>query len=429
MAKRFTLPFVFAALLCASADLASGLPEDIGVAGLQSVLEAIRTSLQLPALAADPASRLPQDIDVGVAGDGGLQSVLEAIRTGRQLPALAAVSVHNGQVVEMAATGVRAIGYEEQVQTDDLWLLNSVSKAITATLAAVLVDRGLLSWEATIGEILPDLVPSMRDEYVDVPLRELLYHTGGLPTKLFTEHFSWASLFTDSTPIIEQRRDYAAELLAEPPVGPRGEHNYSNAGYVVAGVMMEEVTRVSWEEFVRVEIFEALGMASCGFGAPDGSGRDQPWGHWGVPGHWTAIPPALADVVSNIPPAIGPAGSVHCSVADYAKFMVEHLANATGAKDGIVSADSFDELHSPPPGSPDYSMGWGVSSSTWAKGRVLEHDGTDWLWVTYVLLAPEIGLGLFVATNSYDFGGGLDHLIEALIRRHRAGLFLNADGA
>ena len=363
---------------------------------------------------AESTQGLPQD--VGVAGDGNLQAVLEAIRLDAELPALVAISAHDGEIVELAATGLRATGHAEEVTRDDLWHIGSLTKAITATLAAVLVERGLLSWDTTVGAILPDIVESMQPQYVDVRLRELLYHTAGLPVDV-TRAPSWGSLFTDTSPIADQRRRFAEELLAMSPAGPRGSFEYSNAGYVVAGAMMERVTGKSWEELVIAEIFTPLGMSSCGFGAPAGPGRDQPWGHRGTPGDWNAVQPGP---FADNPAALGPAGTVHCSVADYARYMIEHLAGSSRS-DGVVTAASFQVLHTPPSGS-SYSMGWGVGTREWAEGRVLNHNGSNTMWWASVWLAPERGLGLFAVTNAAgnEAFAGTDAAVSAMIARLEA---------
>ena len=158
----------------------------------------------------DTAPTLPSG--VGVAGDGTLDSVLEFIRDDNDLPSLAAVLVHGGQVVESAAVGVRAAECSEEVTSDDRWHLGSLTKAMTATLAAILVEQGTVSWSTTVGDVFPDLVGSIRPEYEDVTPEELLYHTTGLPEDI-TAAPSWPTLRADPAPLLAVRRRFAAELL------------------------------------------------------------------------------------------------------------------------------------------------------------------------------------------------------------------------
>ena len=62
----------------------------------------------------------------------------------------------------------------------------------------------------------------------------------------------------------EQRRQWTAELLTLAPETSRGEHLYSNANYVVAGAMLEEVTGQQWEDLMQEHVFAPLGMTSTG---------------------------------------------------------------------------------------------------------------------------------------------------------------------
>jgi CubicO group peptidase (beta-lactamase class C family) len=335
------------------------------------------------------------------------------------LPALAAVLVSEGEIVEMAAAGLRAYGYDEMATAGDLWHIGSLTKAMTATLAGVLVERGDIAWTSTVGEIFPDLVDDMDPQFVDVRLDELLYHQAGL-TAAVTHAPSWNTnaFFTGSDPIREQRRAFAAELLAMDPAGERGHHLYSNGGYVIAGAMMEEETGESWEALIEREVFTPLGMNSTGFGPPGTPGsRDQPWGHGPAGDSWRPIEPGP---FADNPPALGPAGTVHTTLEDYARYMAEHVAGARGV-DGLVSAQTFDKLHTPAPGS-GYAFGWGVGERPWAGGRVLSHAGSNSMWWAVVWLAPERDLAMFAVTNAGAAGAqpGTDAAVVALIRRLQA---------
>ena len=99
----------------------------------------------------------PFGSDAGVAGDGTLASKLESIRDNHDLPSLAASLMYQGEPLESAATGLRAVGFSEEVTTADLWRIGSLTKAMTATLAAALVERGDLAWSTTVGSVFPDL--------------------------------------------------------------------------------------------------------------------------------------------------------------------------------------------------------------------------------------------------------------------------------
>ena len=362
--------------------------------------------------------------DVGVAGDSNLDATLEFIRDQYDLPSLGAMMVHGDEVVEMGVVGLRAIGFTESVTIQDRWHLGSLTKAMTATLAARLVEQGVISWDTTVTSIFPDLVGSIRSEYVDVRLDELLYHTAGLPVDI-TRAPSWPTLRDDVEPLPVQRRRLAAEFLAMEPKAQRGTHLYTNAGYVIAGSMLEEITGKAWEDLISSEVFTPLGFGSSGFGAPGSAGsRDQPWGHQSQGGSRRAIEPGPD---ADNPAAVGPAGTVHSTFEDYAKYMIAHLRGARGEGE-LVSASSFIKLHSSASGT-EYALGWNVVQRDWAGGRALQHSGSNTLWFANVWLAPNRDIAMLAVTNAGgdDAFWGTDTAIGALILRFDPAAFGGAN--
>ena len=358
------------------------------------------------------------DIDAGVAGDGNLNRVLEPLRDNHGLPSLAAVLIRGDQIVEMGAVGIRAAQSSTPVTTGDRWHLGSITKAMTATLAAVLVEQGTIEWSTTVGEVFPGLVGRIRPEYVDVRLDELFYHTSGLPNDV-TKTPSWETLRNSSAPLTEQRRQWSGELLALRPETARGTHRYSNAGYVVAGAMLEAVTGEPWEDLMQREVFDALGMTSTGFGAPGtvGATPDEPRGHVRDDGRWIALQPNRD---ADNPAVMGPAGTVHSTFSDFARYMAAHLAGARG-ENGLVSAETFGKLHAPASGT-EYALGWGVGERSWARGRVLQHSGSNTVWYATLWIAPERDFAMLAVTNAGgdDARDGTDEAIGVLIERFEA---------
>jgi CubicO group peptidase (beta-lactamase class C family) len=74
---------------------------------------------------------------------------------------------------------------------------------------------------------------------------------------------SWNGLRTSSESLRAQRRRLVAEYLAMPPDSARGTYEYANAGFVVAGAMLEEVTGRAWEDLMRERVFGPLGMSGA----------------------------------------------------------------------------------------------------------------------------------------------------------------------
>jgi len=276
----------------------------------------------------------------------------------------------------LAVAGLRRMGEAAEVAVGDLWHIGSLTKSMTATLAARMVEAGLIGWESTIGDVLGGAYPEMDAHWRDVTLEDLLRHASGMranPGLL-------ARLWQGATP----RAEYVGAMLAEGAAGPRGGFLYSNAGYVVAGAMLEEVGVAPWEELVAAELFAPLGMASAGVGPPEG---DQPQGHrGGLFGGLRAVPPGPR--ADNIP-ALGPAGRVHLSAGDMLTYLRAHLVGDPG----YLSAESWARLHRAE-GPEDYAMGWAEVDG------VLRHSGSNTLWFAQMRLHRAEGVAVFVAVNS-----------------------------
>lgn len=353
-------------------------------------------------------------VEAGTLGDGSLDAVLEQIRDQEGLPSLAAALIVDGTLVESGATGLRAIGRPEEVTVNDRWHLGSLTKAMTSTMAAVLVEEGVVSWETTVIETFPELSGQIKDFYETLRLDELLYHTSGLPLDI-NRAPSLAGFRNSPDPVTVQRLQFATELMSLPPEVPRGTHLYTNAGYVVAGAMLERITGQSWEELMTNRLFEPLGMTETGFGPPGtAGGAEHPWGHQRVNGVWEGLAPGPG---ADNPAALGPAGTVHSTMRDYTRYVVAHLEGARGA-DGFLPASTFEKLQTPAP-STTYALGWGVGSRDWAQGRVLQHAGSNTVWYAVVWLAPERNVGLLAFTNA---GGdraaaAADRVVAALLGR------------
>jgi CubicO group peptidase (beta-lactamase class C family) len=166
----------------------------------------------------------------------------------------------------------------------------------------------------------------------------------------------------------------------------------------VAGAVLEAAAGKPWEDLIREELFAPLGMESCGFGPPArGRSRGQPFGHV-VRG--AAYQPDDGDV----PAVLGPAGTAHCSLADWAAFVRAHMDPPAGS---LVSAAALAALHEPLPanyfGEPlGYAMGWVVGEAPWAQGPLLAHEGSDNRFFALVRLAPRRGVAFLVAVNAAD---------------------------
>ncbi len=321
---------------------------------------------------------------------------------------LATAVVHADGTIEVEVTGQWRADAADLVEETDPWHLGSDTKAMTATLAAMLVADGVLSWDTAASDVLNGVAPGGLGA---ATLGQLLTHSAGVVENLPRDLPDlWDDLWDAGAVDVPGTRQAAARvILAEPPTfDPGSEVGYANAGYLVAGAMMEAVTGQSWEALMQARLFEPLDLA-CGFGAPDG---DVPWGH--EPG--SPPTPVEPGPGADNPPALGPAGTVHCDMAGWGAFVREHLVGPSGGSD-LLDAETFDLLHTPPawlPGS-DMAYGWVVVERSWGEGKVLTHTGSNTLWTATAWLAPNVGRAFLAATNVGAGERALDDAIGQLI--------------
>ena len=97
------------------------------------------------------------------SGDTDLAELLESIRVKERLPALAAAIIIDGKIYATAAVGTRKAKTNNWVTVDDKFLIASCSKAFTATLGAVLIEKGYLDWNTTLKEAYPDISKTLAE--------------------------------------------------------------------------------------------------------------------------------------------------------------------------------------------------------------------------------------------------------------------------
>ena len=108
---------------------------------------------------------------------------------------------------------------------------------------------------------------------------------------------------------------------------------------------------------------------------------------------------------SDNPPSLGPAGTVHCALADWAKFVAAHLKGGRGEPTGLpVQPATFLKLHDPRGGG-DYALGWMVTHPSWSSTPVLAHDGSNSLFYASVMAVPARDLAFLVVANRADAAG------------------------
>ncbi|MFI1533850.1 serine hydrolase domain-containing protein [Streptomyces anandii] len=259
-------------------------------------------------------------------------------------PSLVAAVVRDGRTVwHGARTSVEGHGPDENTQ----YRIGSITKTFTAVLVLRLRDEGLLD----LGDPLEKHLPGTGAG--EATIASLLAHTGGLAAES-------PAPWWERTP--GSLRPELADVLGERPLlHPVGRlHHYSNPGYTLLGALVEEVRGAPWEEVLRGEVLEPLGLHRTGVrpAAPHAGG-------WAVHPWADVLMPEPAEDLGRM----APAGQLWSTTGDLARFAV-FLARGD---DRVLSAASVGEMRTPaaPAEAADLASG-----STYGLGMQIEHrDG------------------------------------------------------
>ena len=341
--------------------------------------------------------------------------LLEEKRAEFGWPGVAAVVFVDGREIVRGRAGVRVSGRAPLISDVDRFHLGSCTKAMTATLLGRYVDLGLVRFDSTIASIFSDM--EVDPSYSQVTLGQLIRHEGGTPGSLMRDmpdlwSYMWANRLGDQRPI---RTEIVRRIVTQTTVNEVGRYEYSNAAYIIVGAALERITGDSWESLMQTQIFEPLEMTECGFGMPAASEEDpQPWGHRGGRDGPAPVSPGPGD---DNPTSLGPAGTVHCSLASWVKFVALHT---DAVPHDYLSTDTLEALHAPSSNTATYAGGWNTARRTWAGGVALTHTGSNTMNYAVVWAAPEKNAGVLVVTNiAYDgVFGELDSLVWQLLSRY-----------
>lgn len=287
-------------------------------------------------------------------------------------------------------SGPTVAGGSVKVASDACWHIGSISKSFTATLVMRLVDQGALMLDTPIETYLPVYRDVMHADWKSLKLRHLLSHTAGLPATIpraiLRETYAYEPY--------NGRRVALSAMWIEPLKKKIGTYTYSNIGYVLAGLIAEEVKGASWEQLILSEIAEPLGLTSLGFGAPNDV--NAPRGHRSFLGFKRPIAPE--DLSSDNPRWLGPAGTIHLSLADLTKWGQVHIRACKDRLEDFLSPESSKTMQSP--GLGNYGFGW-VITTLEGGGSVVWHDGSNTMWYAILALDLDNDTVISVATNVF----------------------------
>jgi CubicO group peptidase (beta-lactamase class C family) len=330
----------------------------------------------------------------------GLDAAVEQVMKDWKVPGIAVAIVKDGKVVHAQGYGHRDVKQGLKVTPDTLFAIGSCSKAFTAAALGILVDEKKLEWDKPVRNYLPELM--LADGYATEHIRprDLVSHQSGLPR----HDLVWYGSPLSRKELFERLR------YLEPSAPLHAKYQYNNLMYMTAGVLVERVSGLAWEEFVRARILDPLGMKNSTFSVT----ASQKAADYSLP--YGEEKSEIKEIPFRNIDAIGPAGSINSSVNEMTNWLFLQLNKGKRADKQVISEKNLLETQTPQIVSGgdlrydesfyvSYGMGWGVYVY---RGRpILRHGGGIDGFTSSVTVLPKDGIGIVVLTNSSSPASGL----------------------
>lgn len=305
------------------------------------------------------------------------------------IPGVSIAVIKNGKFVWSDAYGFADIEHKRKMKIETICRVQSISKSVTAWGVMKLVEQGKVELDAPVKEYVKKWhFPETKYSEGKITVKQLLSHTSGMPLGNFTLEYSPEGF----VPSLRDNLFKEAQLIKEPGT----KFLYSNVGFNLLELLIEEVTGKEFAKFMEEEVLVPLGMDNSSFNWSKDLKNEVPMGY---------------DLKSKpVPVYVYPekaSGGLFANVEDIAKFVIAGMIYSDSKKDNILMQKSIKELYTPVikiPGlyglvSEAYGFGHFIDNISQGKQAVF-HGGQGHGWMTHFHSVPETGDGIVILTNS-----------------------------
>jgi CubicO group peptidase (beta-lactamase class C family) len=308
-----------------------------------------------------------------------------------QVPSAEIAIVRDGKIVFNKAYGKANVGLP--ARTDLPYQIASNSKQFTAMALLLLEDEGKLSLDDHVSKFLPGITGGDQ-----ITIRQLLSHTSGIQD-FWPQDYSFEAMSHPTKP------QGIVDRWAKKPLDfePGDQWQYSNTGYVVAGMIAEKVSGESLVSFLQKRIFKPLGMASVR-DQDEANGSTFPAGY----GRYALGP--IRQVTSPARGWLYAAGELSMSAEDLAKWDIARINRSLVPADDWQSQETAVKLNN----GKDTGYGLGVSVRTVPR-RTISHTGEAVGFLSANNVYPDNKAAVVVLTNSWS-GGAYTRIARDIAR-------------
>jgi len=328
-----------------------------------------------------------------------LDEYYEQAVTDWNVPGMAVAIVKDGEIIFSKGYGTSDVNTGEVVDGNTLFAIASNSKAFTSAALAMLIEEGKLSWNDRVRDYLPWF--TLYDPYVsdNFTIRDLLTHRSGLKT--FSGDLIWYGTDLSREDVIRNAK------YLEPTYGFRGGWGYNNIMYITAGLVIEKVSGMGWDDFIRERMLIPLKMDRTVSSTTVLSEMDN------VSAPHNDFEDGLITIEWLNWDNVAPAGGLISSVNDVSQWLIFQLNKGiTADGDTLLSTRRFNEMWAannpqgvsswaaetwPSTHFKAYGLGW--SMFDYQGRKILGHGGGYDGFISNTTFVPEENLGMVFLTN------------------------------
>ncbi|GMU43028.1 MAG: beta-lactamase family protein [Xanthomonadales bacterium] len=411
--RRIWLPWIAVLLTFASSPLVA---QDVArVEGVQTPLVAQPTAAgalapQAPGAATDAVAGVdPADASLALAAriEAWTDAVAGYAIAAERVGGISVAIVQGGELLLIKGYGLAGVDPERPVTPRTLFRVGSISKTVTYLAAMQLVEHGRLDLDAPVNDYLPDALRIPDDGWREpVRVRHLLNHTAG-----FEDSFAGHLFYVDPERAL-RLPDWLVRDRPRRVRAPESAAVYSNYSVALLGQIVAEVSGASFEDYVEARILRPLGMATATFREPYDAALAQ---RRGLP----APPPpeVVAEIADGLRWSEGlyqraqyekvshgaPAGGMVASALDMAAWMQALLDPARLQAARVLEPATRERMFAVSfrnaPGIAAIRHGF-IESPQPGHAQAFGHGGSTLRFMADMLLLPELGLGIYIGTNS-----------------------------
>lgn len=355
-------------------------------------------------------TEVPANLDDSASLTTFVDSIMEKDMNRLQIPGAVISIVKDDKII--LAKGYGSSNLEKAAPVDpttSMFRIASTTKLFTWTAVMQLVEQGKIDLDTDINTYLKSVkIPATYPE--PITMRHLMTHTAG-----FEEGGVGYQITTDPAKLPGSISETLNKhMLAR--VRPPGQiSSYSNYGATLAGLIVEEVSGVPYNDYIKKYIFDPLDMKY--------STVVEPLPESFMPNKVVGYNSENGSFIPGIPTFEGgfrPAGSGTVSAVDMAHFMIAHLQNGEYGDQQILRPETAELMHSTAfqfdKRLPGVDLGFAEKQINGLT--LITHGGSDPMFNTGLYLVPAKHVGIFVSYNGGEGGDSAADLIQAFFNRY-----------